>query len=257
MEKGEVVEKGEQKGPYMLFMLVLSILSLAGLAIIATGRLGADEAQIFNIADDFICGLFFLDFLVSLYRAPNRMAYFVRWGWLDLLSSVPMVDAFRIGRVGRIFRIFRLVRGIKATKIIAEFILGRRAESAFLAVALVSLLLVIVSSIAILQFEVAPASNIKSAEDAVWWAVTTITTVGYGDRYPVTTEGRVIASVLMVCGVGLFGTLSGFVASWFLKPAEEERDSEITLLVAEVRELKAMVAGLGERTGPHTGIKDP
>jgi voltage-gated potassium channel len=77
-------------------------------------------------------------------------------------------------------------------------------------------LLIIFSSIAILQVEKDPASNIKSAEDAIWWAYVTITTVGYGDKYPVTTEGRVIAAVLMTAGVGLFGTFTAYVASWFV-----------------------------------------
>jgi voltage-gated potassium channel len=107
---------------------------------------------------------------------------------------------------------------------------------------MVSLLLIVVSSIAILQFETVPESNIKGAQDALWWAISTITTVGYGDRFPVTIEGRLVASFLMICGVGLFGTLSGFVASWFLKPTEELRDTELAVLIAEVRELRAAIA---------------
>ena len=76
--------------------------------------------------------------------------------------------------------------------------------------------MIIFSSIAILQVETAPTSNIKTAEDAIWWAYTTITTVGYGDRFPVTTEGRFIATLLMTVGVGLFGTFTAYLASWFI-----------------------------------------
>lgn len=225
--------------PYVLFMLVLSILSLVGLAISTSGGLDKEQKAILQIADVVVCGLFFVDFLVSLYQAPNRLRYFLSWGWLDLLSSVPMIDALRITRVARIFRIVRIIRGIKATKILAQFILNRRAESGLLAVSLISLLMIVVSSIAILQVESHPDSTIKTAQDAVWWAIATITTVGYGDVYPITSEGRIVASFLMVCGVGLLGTFSGFVASWFLKPAEEARESELATLIAEVRELKA------------------
>lgn len=235
------MEDSEAKGPYVIFMLVLSILSLVALGFSASGGLSKDQTSILQIADTVVCGLFLIDFLVTLYKAPDRLKYFVRWGWLDLLSSIPMIDALRVTRLARIFRILRLVRGIKATKILAQFILSRRAESAFLAVSLISLLLLVVSSIAILHFETSPESNIKSAEEAVWWAITTITTVGYGDMFPITSEGRVIASVLMVCGVGLFGTLSGFIASWFLKPAEAETNAEMAALIAEVRELKALL----------------
>jgi voltage-gated potassium channel len=81
---------------------------------------------------------------------------------------------------------------------------------------LISITLVIFSSIAILNVETKPESNIKGAEDALWWAVVTITTVGYGDKYPITTEGRIIGALLMTAGVGLFGAFTGYVASWFL-----------------------------------------
>jgi voltage-gated potassium channel len=73
--------------------------------------------------------------------------------------------------------------------------------------------MVLFSSIAILQFETTAESNIKTAEDAIWWSYTTLTTVGYGDKYPVTTEGRLIAMILMTTGVGLCGTFAGYIAS--------------------------------------------
>ena len=76
--------------------------------------------------------------------------------------------------------------------------------------------MVIFSSIAILQVEDTTNSNIKTAEDAIWWAYVTVTTVGYGDKFPVTTEGRIIAAALMTVGVGLFGTFTGFLASYFV-----------------------------------------
>jgi voltage-gated potassium channel len=93
-------------------------------------------------------------------------------------------------------------------------------------------------SIAVLQFEKASGGNIVSGEDALWWAITTMTTVGYGDRFPITSEGRLVAVVLMAAGVGVFGTLSGLVASWFLAPATKETDAdlvEIKAILADVR----------------------
>lgn len=219
-------------------MLVLSILSLSILAVAAMGALDPERTSILQFADLVVCAMFFVDFLLSLYRAPNRMRYFLRWGWLDLLSSIPMIDALRITRLARILRVLQLIRGVKATRILAQFILSRRAENTFMAVTLVSLLLVVVSSIAILYFEAVPGANIRTAGDALWWAVTTITTTGYGDHFPITPGGRIVAATLMIGGVALFGTLSGFVASWFLRPSEELRDAEIATLIKEVRELK-------------------
>jgi len=71
-----------------------------------------------------------------------------------------------------------------------------------------------------------PRANIKTAEDAVWWSVSTITTVGYGDVYPTTTEGRCLAMLLMVCGVGMFGLLSGVVASSLIGEKKKETDEK-------------------------------
>lgn len=230
--------KDEQARPYVLFMLALSILSLIGIAASTSGHLGRDEVQILQAADLLLCCLFLFDFFLTLYRSPNRLSYFVRWGWLDLLSAVPMVDALRITRGARILRLIRLLRAAKATKSVGQFILERRTEGGVLAVALLSLLLVVSASIAVLQLETASNSNILTGEDALWWSISTITTVGYGDRFPVTSEGRLLASCLMVSGVGLFGALSGFIASWFLRPSEKAQSDEVAELVAEVRALK-------------------
>jgi voltage-gated potassium channel len=153
-----------------------------------------------------------------------------------------MVDELRWGRMARVFRIFRILRGLRAARLLAEVVVVRRAQSAMLTATLLSMMLVVFAAIAVLQLETDPNSNIRTAEDALWWSLSTITTVGYGDRYPVTSEGRLLASGLMICGVGLFGALSGLVASWLLKPAETRQEADIGALQAEIRELRAQLA---------------
>jgi voltage-gated potassium channel len=199
--------------PYQIFILALCIYALLILAIETIFPLQPETRKVLDYTDLGVCILFFVDFIISIVHSPNRWRYFLHWGWIDLLSSIPAVHILRIGRLARVVRVFRLLRGFRATRILAGFVLERRAESAFLAAALVTILTVAFSAIAVLHCESVPESNIKSPEDAVWWAMATITTVGYGDRYPVTTEGRFIGVLLMVVGVGLFGTLAGFVAS--------------------------------------------
>ena len=98
------------------------------------------------------------------------------------------------------------------------------------------------ASITILHVETVPEANIRSAEDALWWAATTMTTVGYGDKYPVTTEGRVLGFILMVCGVGLFGTFTGYVASWFLQG--RKKNAQILSIQEEVHQLREEIEGL-------------
>jgi voltage-gated potassium channel len=192
-------------------------------------------------ADDFICVVFLIDFGLSLYRAPNRWRYLATWGWLDLLSSVPAFDAARWGRLARIARLSRVLRALRASRLLSKMLFRERGQSAALAAALLALFLVVGSSAAILRFEDLAGSNIKTADDAVWWAFTTITTVGYGDRYPVTGEGRFIAAILMTAGVGLFGAFSAALAAWFLAPEDEATDAEIAALRAEIAALRQII----------------
>ncbi len=105
------------------------------------------------------------------------------------------------------------------------------------------------ASIAVLHFEVGPAANIKTPQDALWWALVTITSVGYGDRYPVTAEGRLVAAALMVAGVGLFGTFAGFIAAWFLSPGEKRQASELDGIRDEIQELRRLIQSRGSN-GP-------
>ena len=230
--------------PYQLFVLALCVYALLILAVEIIVPLKPETRRVLDYTDIGVCILFFFDFILSVVRAPNHWHYLIRWGWIDLLSSIPAVHFLRIGRVARIVRVVRLLRGFRATRILASFVLDRRAESAFLAAALVTLLTLAFSAIAILHCESVPESNIKSPEDAVWWAMATITTVGYGDRFPVTTEGRFIGALLMVVGVGLFGTLAGFIASWFLQPSAGRQDSEIKELRNSVDRLTHLVQEL-------------
>lgn len=227
--------------PYDLFMLVLSLFALILIAVGAFNLLDEASRDIFLWADTGVCLIFFFDFLASLWRANNRWKYFISWGWIDLISSIPYYDVFRLGRTARILRVLRLLRTIRASRLLTNFIIKKRTEFAFLSVTFLVILLVTVSSVAILQFEVASGSNIEGPVDAIWWSFVTLTTVGYGDMVPKTIEGRVIGVFLMIAGVGLFGTLSGFVASWFLSPTQKKEDSEILMLRREISELRSVV----------------
>jgi voltage-gated potassium channel len=156
-----------------------------------------------------------LDFIIRFYKAKSKLK-FMRWGWIDLISSIPTFEYLRIGRIFRAIRLLRIIRAIRSTKELIHHFRKNRVESALTSMAILTVLLLVFASITILKAEDVPQGNIKTAGDALWWAFGTITTIGYGDLYPVTTWGRIIASVLIVFGVGLFGTLSGLITSWFV-----------------------------------------
>ena len=171
MRSSAAVGVSQRVTPYELFILALSIWAILGLAAQSTFGLSAATAQILDYADLCVCAVFLMDFGHSLNATPDRWRYLRTWGWLDLLSSIPAVDALRWGRTARILRILRVLRGLKSARAIIRFVMQRRSQSAFLAAVLLCLALLTTSSIAILQFEVAAGGNIQTAQDAVWWSL--------------------------------------------------------------------------------------
>ncbi len=221
---------------YQLLIVAASVVSLGIMAALAFLPLAHETRTILDTADIAVCGLFLVDFAVSLAVAKDRARYMVTWGWLDLLSAIPAIDIARWGRAARVLRVLRVLRVMRATRIMAGLAYRHRARNAAMAGVLLLVLIVFASSIAILHFEDIEGGNIRNGHDAMWWAVTTVSTVGYGDFYPVTWEGRLIAVLLMVTGVGTFAAIAAGLASWFLQPSEE---SEIARLTEEVQQLRA------------------
>lgn len=213
-----------------ILVIVLSIYILGALVVDTAYKLPPETSTLLQYFDNAICVVFFVEFCVRLYQAEDKLR-FMRWGWIDLISSVPMLDFLRAGRLLRLIRLLRVVRAFRSIHSLFDYVFRNRAKGALTSASITAILLVIFSAIAILQVEKDPNSNIKTAEDALWWAYVTITTVGYGDKFPVTTEGRIIAAMLMTAGVGLFGTFTAYVASWFVAAenkanAPEERVPE-------------------------------
>lgn len=206
-----------------LLVILLSVYVLVVLVIDTLVKLPTETARLLTFIDDIICVFFLFEFCLRFYQAENKLK-FMQWGWIDLISSIPALPFLRAGRALRLVRLLRIMRAFRSTKHLIRYVFESRVKGTFTAVSIIAVLMILFSSVAILQVEDQPTSNIKSAEDALWWSYVTITTVGYGDKYPVTTEGRLIAAVLMTVGVGLFGTFTGFLASWFV--AERKKSEE-------------------------------
>jgi voltage-gated potassium channel len=228
-------------------MLFFSVLVLVLMLLEASLELSPSQQRIFDACDLLVCCLFLFDFIVRFRRAPDKLG-FMKWGWIDLLSAIPVVDALRWGRLARIFRVIRLIRAFRSTRgLIAHFMTEQRLGTIGSVFAVFGLI-VSFASITVLYVEgEAPTATIRTPGDAFWWAIVTVTTVGYGDILPVTPEGRLIASLLMVAGVGLFGTLSGLVASVLIHPGVWQGHNELAALTAEIRRLREEVERLEAR----------
>jgi voltage-gated potassium channel len=203
-----------------LLIIVLSVYVLSALLVDTFFKLPTEVSKVILIVDDGICFIFLMDFFIRFYNAEKKLQ-FLKWGWIDLISSIPALSIARAGRLIRLFRLLRVLRAFRSVKVLIEHIFKNRFKGVFLAVIIITILVIIFSSISILLFEASPESNIKTAEDAVWWSIVTITSVGYGDKYPVTTDGRIIGVIVMFTGVGLFGTFTAYLASWFTAGQQE------------------------------------
>lgn len=190
--------------------IIISLLSLFSIFLLSLTFFIPSDSEIYQLISyfDFIlCFVFLLDFITQFFEAKNKWKYFYTVGWLDLLSSIPIVYEFRFIRL---FRVFRVLRIIKSTRLLIAFIRRNKATSLYGFIVFTAFVTLVITTTAILYIE-KDVGNIKTAEDALWWSFITITTVGYGDFYPVTGLGKLLASLLIFCGIASFGAVISYV----------------------------------------------
>ncbi len=243
-------ELRQRLNPWDWLVLVVAVVSL--LLVILETFLHVPPAvlSVLRTADMLSCGIFLTDVFVR-WRRENFAAHYWRWAWIDVLASIPFEPAFRSLQAIRIYRFIRLVRIVRKLSTLTS---GTTLNEKLLALPGVALVIPLSSTLLIDEVErSAPNATIKNGGDALWWALTTVTTVGYGDTVPVTGEGRLIASVLMLVGIALFGSMSAIVTSKLILPKEtrdhEELRKEMRDLHAEIRELRRRLPD--KPTDPH------
>jgi len=212
-------------------------LPLALLALLIVPALILEERATSTWLRDIAVGInwivwlaFCAEYVGKLALAPNRRQY-VQDAWFDLLIIVlspPFLvpDALQGARAIRVLRLLRFVRAAAVAAIgLREAAQGLRHKS-FHYVALATTVVIGLGAIGIFAVERGQNNHIQSVGDAVWWAVVTATTVGYGDVSPVTAEGRLIAVGLMVVGIGFIGVFTATITSFFLQPSRGTEDTE-------------------------------
>ena len=221
---------------YEIFILVLTLFSML-LIVLQLLPIDDDTRFLVSVYDDFVCVIFLLDFAYNLAITRPRRDYFIgERGWLDLVGSIPALPGLpytsllRLARLARLLRIRRALGGQAGRELVRDVVRNRGQYAVFITV-LSAFIVLSLSSIAVLQFESnSPDSNIHTGGDALWWAVVTITTVGYGDVFPVTAMGRLTAVLVMVAGVGIIGALASILASFLVTSAADEKAQEQDLL---------------------------
>ena len=221
--------------PYDLFILLLTILSLVNFILIVL-PISTTSKGVMLVVDIVASSFLLADVALRLRRAPTARDYLIRdKGWLDFLGSLPL-PFFRVFRIRRVVVVSKQVAELGGSRLWRGF-LAERAQATLLLVVLLVLVTVEAGSIAVLRAERdARSATIKTAGDALWWCMETITTIGYGDEVPVTNAGRIVGVWLMIVGVGLFGTFTAFVANEFLSPQARSQNRDVLLRQQELLE---------------------
>jgi len=222
----------EHGNAYNIFILVLTVGSLIIMAMLVLLPLDENTRILLNAYDNAICLVFLADFAYNISGARPRRAYFIgQRGWLDLLGSIPafgffqLTALFRLARLSRLARISKLLRGNNRKELVRD-VLENRGQYATFITLLAGGLVLSVTTTFVLQVESrSPDANITTAGDALWWGFVTITTVGYGDQYPVTLLGRSAGVMLMLAGIGIIGALASILASLLVPPPKEDEEA--------------------------------
>lgn len=238
---------------YELMMMLLSIVSVVLALMLMIKDLEPGVQRLLRSFDLIVCGVFFLAFVSGFWRADNKWQY-TKAHWFDLAAAIPFSESLRLLRVVQVYRVIRI---LYLTKGRFDFRFVSRLGNTVAGLLLLELLIIFIGSFVVFYLETGlPNAPITEPEEAIWWALVTVSTVGYGDFYPITDVGRLAASVLIVIGVGNYGLLSGYFAQQFLGRDEEEEElrkavrdthAEVKFLRDELKEVREQLSQLAQQ----------
>ena len=226
---------------YELFILLLSLVSIFNMAVVflsAFVLFDKDTLDVVAIIDTVLTLFFLFDFNYRILTTEAKSTYFFKkWGWADLLACIPM---FRVFRLFRIVRAARLMRTFGPKNMLNE-VINNRAGSALYITIFSIIVLAEFAAVFVLKAEAQnPNANLTTGGDAVWWVFVTITTVGYGDKFPTTGAGRTLGVIVMFCGIALIGVLTSFLASFFVAQPKKKAELAPDDPKAKLAEIRAL-----------------
>ncbi len=231
---------------YEIFVFALTILQLVN-SFLWLWTDSPQKRQVVLAISAGISVFLIVDAILRFLRPARRPGHlFLFHGWLLVLGSlpIPFFVLFRLIWDGLMVRLLR--RADYET--IGELVVERRAQSTLLFAILAAIIVLEVGAILIIGAESqSPQANIQDANDALWWTIVTMATVGYGDKYPVTLSGRVIAVFVMIVGVGLFSVLTSFMAQWFYR-SRQTVGAEPEVVSTSSEDYQAVIARLDALT---------
>jgi voltage-gated potassium channel len=236
-----VIERGS--AVYQLVLLALSVYVLVALVIESLFVQDPETRRVIQLVDSAICLVFLADFFVNLYLAESKTGY-LKWGWIDFVSSVPAIDPLRWGRLSRMIRILRLLRTIKSARVLFRTIERSRFETLTLTVFLVAFVAFSVGTCLILEFEREYDSTISTAQGALSWAVLNVLNAKVSIDQAKSPGGIITTVVLNKLGLLLFAYLNAMIIAWLIgqrrmtQQTDESTKVSDRLLVAKSSELE-------------------
>ena len=233
MDLKAIVERNDT-GPGRTFDLVMQsliLISIITFTIETLPDLEADTRKFLHATEVVIVILFTIEYLLRLYVADRKLGYVLSfYGVIDLLAILPFylasgidLRSLRVFRMFRLFRLLKLLRFGRAMRRFARAFIIAKEEIILFSV--VTLMLLYLSAVGIYYFEhIAQPEAFKSVIHSLWWAVTTLTTVGYGDVYPITAGGKIFTFIILMIGLGIVAIPAGLLASALSKARMEEAE---------------------------------
>ena len=227
------------------FVLLITLLSVLNQFVRLFLPISADADVVLQTANFAISLILWADFIYLLRKSPDKRTFMTgQHGWMVLLGSMPFLRFLRIIWFWLILR----AHNRSFRDFLSRIVIKQDAQGTLLFILFIVIVVFEASVVSILSLEEAqPGSTIHSVSDAVWWAFATVSTVGYGDEYPVTNGGRLIAMLLMAVGIALFSVVTGSLAEWFRERQALPPSSGRTEGTANTEEAVAEIKALLER----------